>query len=93
MLTTNSSDDQNLFDIALQMSGNLDSVMQLVLNNSNVSGINDRKLSGKQFTGNTPTNSNAVWFNSNQIIPASKYPISISVGDYNADYSNDFNVI
>lgn len=83
-------DGQSVYDIAIQLEGGLDNIVNLLKDNS-IDGLNSNLSSG-QVINYEPTNEVvSTQFGLDGTIVNTSDPKVVGEGDYNLDYNLDFN--
>ena len=83
-------DGQSVYDIAIQLEGGLDNIVNLLQTNS-IDGLNSSLSSGQEVTY-TPTNEVVSrQFSIDGTIVNTSDPKVVGLGDFNLDFNLDFN--
>lgn len=82
-------DGQTLFDLALQLYGDVSKVYELIALNSSIENINSNDLQGVTITYNDPKNDVSEFFKNKPVVLSNRYP-EVDSGKYCLLQENGF---
>ena len=93
MLTYTIQEGQTLFDLALQLYGDVGRVYELIkLNPDTISNILERNLVGKTINYEEQDNETANYYKTNKTIIATKYPQLNTLSSFSSAFSSAFSI-
>lgn len=87
----NPTDESCVLDIALQLTGAVENVFEIIRDNSYIPNIHFDAFSGLDVAYTQSSNDIAVYFSRKGLNLSTKYPQAVIVGDFNLDFNKDFN--
>ena len=91
MASVTAGNTQSAYDLALQTTGTLDNVVAL-MDSNNISSVNYDFVGGETIEFEDPTTSEGQFYQTRGYVFVTGEPEAQSFGDYNNDYSVDFNI-
>lgn len=88
--TVTIKDGQTLFDLALQLYGDVSKVYELIDLNSSIDNITSNNLQGLAIVYEDPKNEVSEFFNSNQITASTRYPEIITGESFDDSFDDSF---